>query len=166
MSRYSLRNDFEANPSSRIPEPYCINIDIPQPSRSPAARMLPLSKPAARQPRKWTAAEDQKLREEVEAQSTSDRHDIDYSICMGNGLTPLPGSGGEVKDWCRIAAKLPGRTNKDCRKRWLNSVAGGLKKGQWAKNEDQQLARGVERFGQRWTVSTPPVTKPYLSKFY
>lgn len=33
--------------------------------------MLPLAKPAARQPRKWTVAEDQKLREEVEAQSKS-----------------------------------------------------------------------------------------------
>jgi hypothetical protein len=50
---------------------------------------------------------------------------------------------------CRIATKLPGRTNKDCRKRWHNSVAGGLKKGQWSKGEDAQLSRGVERFGQR-----------------
>ncbi|KAF2747814.1 hypothetical protein M011DRAFT_476982 [Sporormia fimetaria CBS 119925] len=92
--------------------------------------MLRLSKASARQPRKWTLAEDQKLREEVEAQKNE----------------------GEVKDWCRIAAKLPGRTNKDCRKRWLNSVAGGLKKGQWSKSEDLQLARGVDQFGQRWTL--------------
>lgn len=56
---------------------------------------------------------------------------------------------GEVKDWCRIASKLPGRTNKDCRKRWHNSVAGGLKKGQWAPSEDALLSRGVDRFGQR-----------------
>jgi hypothetical protein len=61
-------------------------------------------------------------------------------------------SEGEVKDWCRIAERLPGRTNKDCRKRWHNSVAGGLKKGQWSKNEDLQLARGVERFGQRYAL--------------
>ncbi|KAF2279219.1 uncharacterized protein EI97DRAFT_169574 [Westerdykella ornata] len=93
--------------------------------------MLPVPKPTARQPRKWTLEEDRKLREEVEAQRSE----------------------GEVKDWCRIAAKLPGRTNKDCRKRWLNSVAGGLKKGQWSKSEDIQLARGVEQYGQRWTVS-------------
>jgi hypothetical protein len=80
---------------------------------------------------------------------------------------------GEVKDWyetldtnpgcaldsnvakrtnidrCMIAASLPGRTNKDCRKRWHNSVAGGLKKGQWSKSEDALLARGVEQHGQR-----------------
>ncbi|KAF2245537.1 hypothetical protein BU26DRAFT_433024 [Trematosphaeria pertusa] len=92
------------------------------------------AKPTGRQPRKWTVAEDQKLREEVEAQSN--RTVIE----------------GEVKDWCRIAAKLPGRTNKDCRKRWHNSVAGGLKKGQWSKSEDIQLARGVQQYGQRWTL--------------
>ncbi|KAF1996632.1 hypothetical protein P154DRAFT_579731 [Amniculicola lignicola CBS 123094] len=91
---------------------------------------VPKSTSTARQPRKWTVAEDQKLREEVEAQLSE----------------------GEVKDWCRIAQSLPGRTNKDCRKRWHNSVAGGLKKGQWAKSEDQQLAGGVRRFGQRWTL--------------
>ncbi|CAI6334089.1 unnamed protein product [Periconia digitata] len=83
-----------------------------------------------RQPRKWTPEEDHKLRNEVEAQLAS----------------------GEAKDWCRISMKLPGRTNKDCRKRWHNSVAGGLKKGQWSKSEDRQLAKGVERYGQRWTL--------------
>ncbi|PVH99734.1 hypothetical protein DM02DRAFT_528409, partial [Periconia macrospinosa] len=59
---------------------------------------------------------------------------------------------GHARDWCRVAAKLPGRTNKDCRKRWHNSIAGGLKKGQWSKSEDRQLAKGVEQYGQRWTL--------------
>ncbi|KAF2870732.1 hypothetical protein BDV95DRAFT_67191 [Massariosphaeria phaeospora] len=88
-----------------------------------------LAKSTGRQPRKWTVTEDQTLREEVEAQMSE----------------------GEVKDWCRVANALPGRTNKDCRKRWFNSVAGGLKKGQWSKSEDLQLARGVQQYGQRWT---------------
>lgn len=92
--------------------------------------LLSSSKTAGRQPRKWTLAEDQKLREQVEAQLAE----------------------GEVKDWCRIAGNLPGRTNKDCRKRWHNSVAGGLKKGQWSRSEDVQLARGVQQYGQRWTL--------------
>ncbi|KAF2762262.1 hypothetical protein EJ05DRAFT_497124 [Pseudovirgaria hyperparasitica] len=83
-----------------------------------------------RMPRKWTAEEDKALRNEVLAQLAE----------------------GEAKDWCRIASKLPGRTNKDCRKRWHNAVAGGLKKGQWAKSEDALLRRGVERHGQRWTL--------------
>ncbi|KAF2262159.1 hypothetical protein CC78DRAFT_324651 [Lojkania enalia] len=92
--------------------------------------MLSTQKNTARQPRKWTITEDQRLREEVEAQM----------------------SGGEVKDWCKIAARIPGRTNKDCRKRWTNSVAGGLKKGQWARSEDILLSRGVQKYGQRWVL--------------
>ncbi|KAL8717069.1 MAG: hypothetical protein Q9225_005659 [Loekoesia sp. 1 TL-2023] len=56
---------------------------------------------------------------------------------------------GEVIDWRRIAVKLPGRTNKDCRKRWYNAVADGINKGQWTKVEDERLKRGVESHGQK-----------------
>ncbi|KAJ8131249.1 hypothetical protein O1611_g2374 [Lasiodiplodia mahajangana] len=59
---------------------------------------------------------------------------------------------GDTKDWHRIAAKLPGRTNKDCRKRWVNKVCGSLKKGPWSKNEDESLLDAVDRYGQRWTL--------------
>ncbi|KAH7128230.1 hypothetical protein B0J11DRAFT_265058 [Dendryphion nanum] len=93
--------------------------------------MLSATRSTARQPRKWTPVEDQKLREEVEIQRSSE---------------------GEAKDWCKVAQSLPGRTNKDCRKRWMNSVAGGLKKGQWSKSEDALLSKGVHRYGQKWTL--------------
>ncbi|KAH9870951.1 hypothetical protein J1614_006525 [Plenodomus biglobosus] len=89
-----------------------------------------------RQPRKWTVAEDQILREEVEAQLIN----------------------GDIRDWCRVADQLPGRTNKDCRKRWHNSVAGGLKKGQWSKSEDELLILGVDEYGQKWTQVANRVT--------
>lgn len=82
-----------------------------------------------RQPRRWTATEDQTLREHVDAQQT-----------QGGG-----------RDWCHIALALPGRTNKDCRKRWHNSVAEGLRKGQWSKSEDHLLVQGVHRYGSQWT---------------
>jgi Myb-like DNA-binding domain len=35
---------------------------------------------------------------------------------------------GEVRSWSEVATKLPGRSNKDCRKRFYNEVTGGLKK--------------------------------------
>lgn len=54
---------------------------------------------------------------------------------------------GETIDWRQIATKLPGRTNKDCRKRWYNAVADGINKGQWTKGEDERLKRGVESHG-------------------
>lgn len=82
-----------------------------------------------RQPRRWSSAEDQVLREQVESQQ-------------------IEGGG---KDWCRVALELPGRTNKDCRKRWHNSVAEGLRKGQWSRSEDQLLTNGVHCYGHQWT---------------
>ena len=61
-------------------------------------------------------------------------------------------SQGELKDWNRIAAKLPGRTNKDCRKRW-SKLCEHVKKGTWSDAEDQRLQSAVERFGYRWVSS-------------
>lgn len=60
---------------------------------------------------------------------------------------------GPVKDWHRIAAKIPNRTNKDCRKRWINKVRGGLRSGPWSEAEDQMLRDAVEKYGQRWVKS-------------
>lgn len=58
-----------------------------------------------------------------------------------------------MKDWHRIAAKIPNRTNKDCRKRWVNKVRGGLRSGPWSEAEDQKLRDAVEKYGQRWVQS-------------
>ena len=58
-------------------------------------------------------------------------------------------SQGGVRDWQNIAAKLPGRTNKDCRKRWHNVVAGGMNKGHWTDAEDKLLIDAVNTHGKR-----------------
>ncbi|KAL9599303.1 MAG: hypothetical protein Q9219_003930 [cf. Caloplaca sp. 3 TL-2023] len=81
-----------------------------------------------RVPRFWTVEEDAILRGEMATSTAAD---------------------GKSIDWCRIAAKLPGRTNKDCRKRWCNAVVDGINKGQWTKLEDERLKRGVESHGQK-----------------
>ena len=57
---------------------------------------------------------------------------------------------GSRKDWNRIAAKLVGRTNKDCRKRWLK-VHKTLQRGPWDGTEDARLRQGVQLYGFRWT---------------
>lgn len=57
---------------------------------------------------------------------------------------------GSLKDWNRIAAKLEGRTNKDCRKRWLK-VHKNLKRGSWDSAEDMRLQQGIQQHGFRWT---------------
>lgn len=81
-------------------------------------------------PNRWTPEEDQLLRQEVLAQLSQ----------------------GGVRDWQNIAAKLPGRTNKDCRKRWHNVVAGGMNKGHWTDAEDKLLIDAVNTHGKSWTV--------------
>lgn len=56
---------------------------------------------------------------------------------------------GNIKDWHIIASKLPGRTNRDCRKRWINKVRGTLKKGAWAEDEDIRLLQSIKKYGMK-----------------
>lgn len=68
---------------------------------------------------------------------------------MENATDYVLDGSGSICDWDKIAKNLPGRSNKDCRKRWLNVVAGGLRKGAWTSYEDSQLQEGVKEFGSR-----------------
>ncbi|EAU32760.1 predicted protein [Aspergillus terreus NIH2624] len=71
-------------------------------------------------------------------------------------LTYPPGwdtvAAGKVKDWTVIANKIPGRTNKDCRKRWHNVLSGGFNKGYWTEEEDELLTLAVQTHGEIWTA--------------
>jgi hypothetical protein len=51
--------------------------------------------------------------------------------------------------WSAIAEHVPGRTNKDCRKRWFVKMAQDFVKGSWAPEEDQRLIMGVAQYGTR-----------------
>lgn len=53
--------------------------------------------------------------------------------------------------WHNVAALIPGRTNKDCRKRWHYTVAAGVTKGTWTAEEDKQLYLAVEKHGTKWS---------------
>lgn len=52
--------------------------------------------------------------------------------------------------WREIAKSVPGRTNKDCRRRWCNSLGSGLAKGPWSESEDERLWNGVRKNGTKW----------------
>ena len=57
-----------------------------------------------------------------------------------------------------VAARLEGRNNKDCRKRWAYSLAPSIKKGPWDEYEDAALRQGVRQCGTRyvrWTCLGP-----------
>ncbi|KAI0139586.1 hypothetical protein F4776DRAFT_662538 [Hypoxylon sp. NC0597] len=71
----------------------------------------------ARLRRRWTAEEDALLRRAVETTTAQGR--------------PLL--------WRDLAKSVPGRSNKDCRRRWWNSLADGTTKGPWCEEEDERL---------------------------
>jgi hypothetical protein len=56
---------------------------------------------------------------------------------------------GPYKDWHKIASALPGRNNKDCRKRWHYRGNGVIRKGPWKLDEDHRLWTGVQKHGNR-----------------
>lgn len=67
---------------------------------------------------------------------------------------------GSLKNWNAIAAKLPGRTNKDCRKRW-HKIEPNIRKGAWTAAEHTRLQEAVDLFGLRqvndrsWILNFP-----------
>ncbi len=66
-----------------------------------------------------------------------------------NKSTETP-SHGPVS-WHKVASHLPGRNNKDCRKRWHYSIANTIRKGTWMREEDEKLRQAVELYGARWS---------------
>ncbi|GLA97374.1 hypothetical protein AtubIFM61612_007976 [Aspergillus tubingensis] len=57
---------------------------------------------------------------------------------------------GRDSKWTEISKNLPGRTNKDCRKRWFHSLDPKLRKGRWTKEEDEILLAAHRRLGPAW----------------
>ncbi|KAL4940294.1 hypothetical protein BDV06DRAFT_230435 [Aspergillus oleicola] len=94
----------------------------------------------------WTQEEDHILQEEVKSQ------------------LEVGGQQG-ARNWSAIAEKLPGRSNKDCRKRWTK-ISLGSRKGTWSSAEDHLLRKAVTKFGfqcsecaKRWHHSLDPDVK-------
>ncbi|KAG0235589.1 hypothetical protein BGW42_005028 [Actinomortierella wolfii] len=59
--------------------------------------------------------------------------------------------GDKTEKWAKIAACVPGRTNKNCRKRWFHSLDPSLRKGAWTEEEDYLLITGVQKFKGQWS---------------
>ncbi|KAL2285081.1 hypothetical protein FJTKL_08327 [Diaporthe vaccinii] len=85
---------------------------------------------AGRQRRAWTAHEDELL-----------RNAVNKATLQSRGLV-----------WRELAKSVPGRTNKDCRRRWWNSLAGLTSKGQWSESEDERMLEAFAKYGPQWTL--------------
>ncbi|XP_021292351.1 uncharacterized protein LOC110422670 isoform X2 [Herrania umbratica] len=55
------------------------------------------------------------------------------------------------KNWRKIAEVIPGRTQVQCRERWVNSLDPALNLGRWTKEEDLRLEAAIEEHGCCWS---------------
>lgn len=97
-----------------------------------------------RSPKHWTKAEDDILRNAVDGCGTRNFHLVKKDISLTLRVVD-----NEQTNWNDVALKLEGRSNKDCRKRWVYSLAPLIKKGHWDETEDVLLREGVRLHGTR-----------------
>ncbi|MBN3320149.1 SNPC4 protein, partial [Atractosteus spatula] len=56
-----------------------------------------------------------------------------------------------TRDWWKIRDEVPGRSDTQCRDRYLDSLSEDVKKGKWSPDEEQKLIMLVEKYGVgRW----------------
>ena len=55
-----------------------------------------------------------------------------------------------TKKWSFVATHIRGRNGKQCRERWTNHLNPGIKKNDWAHEEEVILATHHGRIGNRW----------------
>lgn len=72
----------------------------------------------------WTAEEDNLLRQAVE----------------------IYGCGS----WKKICTLVPGRSRKQCRERYINTLADNVEKRMWTISEDVYIIRNVNKIGNKW----------------
>jgi hypothetical protein len=77
-------------------------------------------------PRSWTPAEDTKLTEAIKKHG---------------------------KKWVAVATMVPGRTDQQCRRRWIQTLDTAWKTaGQWNGEEDAKLIDAVKKHGKKWVA--------------
>uniref|UniRef100_A0A7S3PRD7 Uncharacterized protein n=1 Tax=Aplanochytrium stocchinoi TaxID=215587 RepID=A0A7S3PRD7_9STRA len=55
-------------------------------------------------------------------------------------------------NWGQICKKIPGRTAKQCRERWVNNLNPEIRKGQWTPEEDQRILELHQLFPKKWAM--------------
>ena len=86
---------------------------------------------------------------------------------LAPGLVKGPWSGHEdaklqqwvqlygATNWAECAKYIAGRNGKQCRERWFFNLSPDVKKGEWTKEEDEQIYRLYHEIGPHWaTIAT------------
>jgi len=55
-----------------------------------------------------------------------------------------------TEDWNLIAARMPGRTHRQCRERWRNYLDPNLNAAAWTRDEDELLEQKHASLGSSW----------------
>lgn len=128
-------------------------------------------------PRRWTKDEDEALRQAVESHREKNWKAIaaevpgrNHTQCLQRWTKVLaPGLvkghwspqeddllrrlvASEQKNWGEVAAKIPGRTSKQCRERWHNHLDPNIVRGAYSPEEDRIILEAQARLGNRWSV--------------
>jgi hypothetical protein len=56
----------------------------------------------------------------------------------------------DVLTWEEVAERIPNRTFRQCRERWVNYLAPSIKRGEWTNEEDNIIIEYVQKFGTKW----------------
>ncbi|XP_028554014.1 uncharacterized protein LOC110103393 isoform X4 [Dendrobium catenatum] len=56
-----------------------------------------------------------------------------------------------AKNWKKIAQFIPGRTQSQCRERWLNCLDPSLNLERWTEEEDAKFLAAIAEHGHRWS---------------
>jgi hypothetical protein len=102
----------------------CMAVVVPTRASLPNDELDPIAvvSPVRQTKNKWTPEEDAMLTEAVQ------RHG---------------------RSWLPIAESIPGRTNRQCRSRWMRQLdPNNNSKGEWTREEDIMLIRAVEMLGK------------------
>lgn len=141
----------------------------------PATPITPSTRKA--NPRRWTKEEDDALRAAVENHQEKNWKAIaaevpgrNHTQCLQRWTKVLaPGLvkghwspheddllrrlvATEQKNWGDVAAKIPGRTSKQCRERWHNHLDPQIVRGAYTAEEDRLIVEAQARLGNRWSV--------------
>ncbi|ELP94440.1 transcription factor WEREWOLF, putative [Entamoeba invadens IP1] len=58
-----------------------------------------------------------------------------------------------LNNWKSVCRKIPGRTRKQCRERYLNHLSNGIvQKRPWTVTEDIFILKAVNQYGRKWSV--------------
>jgi hypothetical protein len=151
--------------------------DTPTDPVTPAAS-VPSAATSSAPRRSWTPAEDLKLKEAVQKHGRKwvavatlvpgrtnlqcrDRwvNTVDHAFGKKGKWTPEEDATlteavyKHGKDcWAVVAKLVIGRTDKQCRRRWVDTLDPAPKKGRWTREEDGKLTEAINKHGKEWVA--------------